>query len=217
MTDDQVVNNASLFVPLEDKIQEYAPNVYELYESGVENWEEFLTYPDGHIYSMIGNIFSSPNNAVQGTMWINQKWLDDLGLSVPTTMDEFTEVLTAFRDNDCDGDGDASNEIPLDWCQAHYAAKYYELAHSYGLPIDTGKMYDIVDGEVLPAVNTDVFRNFLEEFHQLVADGLAIRKVRHRQTNSTIPIFPVGRLVYSGVGLLTHIFGHRTAEPVCAG
>ena len=206
LTDDQVVNNASLFVPLEDKIQEYAPNVYELYESGVENWEEFLTYPDGHIYSMIGNIFSSPNNAVQGTMWINQKWLDDLGLSVPTTMDEFTEVLTAFRDNDCDGDGDASNEIPLDWCQAHYAAKYYELAHSYGLPIDTGKMYDIVDGEVLPAVNTDVFRNFLEEFHQLVADGLANPEgatQTNEQYNSNISSGKVG--VFWGWAPYTYI------------
>ncbi len=172
LSDDQIVNNASLFVPLEDKIQEYAPNVYELYESGVDNWEEYLTYPDGHIYGLMAGTLESPNNAINGTMWINKSWLDALNLQIPTTMDELVEVLTAFRDNDCDGDGDPSNEIPYDWCQAHYAAKYYEMAHSYGLPIRDTMMYDIVDGKIVSVVDTEVFRTFLEDFHQLVADGL---------------------------------------------
>ena len=30
---------------------------------------------------------------------INTKWLNFLGLSMPTTVDEFEQVLMAFRDN----------------------------------------------------------------------------------------------------------------------
>lgn len=171
LSENQIIDNSGLFVTLEDKIEEYAPHVYALYEEGVDNWRDFLTYPDGHIYSMMGNTLVSPNNAVQGTMWINKKWLDQLNLEIPTTMAELEEVLTAFRDNDCDGDGDASNEIPLDWCQKHYAAKYNELAQCFGFPLNGG-FYDIVDGQVVSIIDTEEFRDFLEEYHELTAAGL---------------------------------------------
>lgn len=172
LTDGQIVDNAGLFVPIEDKIETHAPDVYRIYEENVENWREFLTYPDGHIYGMMTDSIVKPNNYVSGTMWINKAWLDQLSLEIPTTMTELKTVLAAFRDNDLDGDGDASNEIPLDWCQSHYAAKYAELAHCFGLPIGEKKMYDIVDGKVVSTVDTEVFRAFLEEFHQMAADGL---------------------------------------------
>ena len=145
--------------------------VYALYEEGVDGWRDFLTYPDGHIYGMMGNTLVSPNNAVQGTMWINKKWLDQLELEIPTTMAELEEVLSAFRDNDCDGDGDTSNEIPLDWCQKHYAAKYNELAQCFGFPLNGG-FYDIVDGQIVSIVDTKEYRGFLEEYHRLAAAGL---------------------------------------------
>ncbi len=171
LSENQIIDNSGLFVTLEDKLEEFAPNVYALYEDGVDGWRDFLTYPDGHIYGMMGNTLVSPNNAVQGTMWINQKWLDQLELEIPTTMAELEEVLSAFRDNDCDGDGDTSNEIPLDWCQKHYAAKYNELAQCFGFPLNGG-FYDIVDGQIVSIVDTEEYRGFLEEYHRLAAAGL---------------------------------------------
>ena len=171
LSENQIIDNSGLFVTLEDKLEEFAPNVYALYEEGVDGWRDFLTYPDGHIYGMMGNTLVSPNNAVQGTMWINKKWLDQLELEIPTTMAELEEVLSAFRDNDCDGDGDTSNEIPLDWCQKHYAAKYNELAQCFGFPLNGG-FYDIVDGQIVSIVDTEEYRGFLEEYHRLAAEGL---------------------------------------------
>ncbi|WP_300843378.1 extracellular solute-binding protein [uncultured Acetatifactor sp.] len=171
LSENQIIDNSGLFVTLEDKLEEFAPNVYALYEDGVDGWRDFLTYPDGHIYGMMGNTLVSPNNAVQGTMWINKKWLDQLELEIPTTMAELEEVLSAFRDNDCDGDGDTSNEIPLDWCQKHYAAKYNELAQCFGFPLNGG-FYDIVDGQIVSIVDTEEYRGFLEEYHRLAAEGL---------------------------------------------
>ena len=32
-------------------------------------------------------------------MFINQEWLDNLGLEMPTTFTEFKEVLTAFKEH----------------------------------------------------------------------------------------------------------------------
>ncbi len=44
--------------------------------------------------------------------WINQTWLDKLGLSMPTTLAELKEVLIAFRDRDPNGNG-RKDEIPM--------------------------------------------------------------------------------------------------------
>ncbi len=38
-------------------------------------------------------------------LWLRQDWLDNLGLEVPTTMDELFDVMTAFKENDPDGNG----------------------------------------------------------------------------------------------------------------
>lgn len=169
LSDTQITQNASLFLQTENLIEEYCPNIYATYEEYVDGWQNFLTYPDGHMYGLIANYRAAYNNSVQGTMWINQTWLDNLGLEVPTNLSELEAVLTAFRDEDADGDGNASNEIPLDFCQKHYAAKYWEMAFSFGLP----KYYDIVDGTVTATANTEAYREFLEFYHDWCASGLA--------------------------------------------
>ena len=172
LTDALVSQNASLFVPTEDLIETYCPNIFATYEESVPDWRTFLTYPDGHMYGLIANYRAAYNNSIDGTMWIRQDWLDNLGLEVPTTLAELEEVLIAFRDQDADGDGDPSNEIPWDWCQKHYAAKYYEMAHMFGSTLEENGMFDIVDGTVVPVANTENFRTVLEYMHKLVSEGL---------------------------------------------
>lgn len=174
VNDTAVSQNPSLFVPIEDMIEEYCPNIYATYEEHVDGWRTFLTYPDGHIYGLIANYRANPSNAVNGTMWINQTWLDNLGLAMPTTLAELEEVLKAFRDQDADGDGDPNNEIPWDWCQKYYAAKWAEFAFMFGSTLGScgGGMYDIVDGKVTPAARDENFRAALEYMNYLCNEGL---------------------------------------------
>ena len=62
-------------------------------------------------------------------------------------------------------------EISFDWCHKHWASRYVELAHSFGLPLGGG-YYDIVDGKIVSIVDSDQYRRFLEEYHRLTAEGL---------------------------------------------
>lgn len=63
-----------------------------------EEWE-MLRYPDGHIYSVF-------NKYEGGTLpTIRKDWLDKLGLDVPETLDDFYNVLKAFKEQDPDGNG----------------------------------------------------------------------------------------------------------------
>ena len=45
-------------------------------------------------------------------MWINKTWLENLGLEMPTTTEEFENVLKAFKDQDPNGNG-VADETPL--------------------------------------------------------------------------------------------------------
>lgn len=52
---------------------------------------------------MEGKIYGTPKfqgkwPSTNTVMFINQTWLDNLGLEMPTTYTEFKEVLTAFKE-----------------------------------------------------------------------------------------------------------------------
>ena len=70
-----------------------------------------VTAADGNIYAL--NMFQPETwNMNPYRMYINQKWLDNLGLDMPTTTDELRDVLQAFREKDPNGNGQ-QDEIPL--------------------------------------------------------------------------------------------------------
>lgn len=174
VNDTMIMQNPELFVATEDLIEQYCPNIYATYEASVDGWRTFLTYPDGHMYGLIANYRANANNGVNGTMWIRQDWLNNLGLAMPTTLAELEEVLIAFRDLDADGDGDTTDEIPWDWCQKHYAAKWAEVAFMFGSTVGSngGGMYDIVDGKVTGALREDNFRAAIEFINRMCKEGL---------------------------------------------
>ena len=91
-----------VIIPLEEYIDAYMPNLQAVFEKYPE-YRTMCTDTDGHIWALpwieqLGN----EKTAIQtiGNMsFINKKWLDFLNLEVPTTVDEFEQVLIAFRDH----------------------------------------------------------------------------------------------------------------------
>jgi putative aldouronate transport system substrate-binding protein len=73
---------------------------------------EFLTAPDGNIYSL-PNVDGSLHVQYNCKLWINIDWLKNLGLSKPTTTEEFYQVMKAFKEKDANGNGNPNDEIPL--------------------------------------------------------------------------------------------------------
>ena len=86
-------------IPLDDLIAEYGPNIAQVY-----NRDDILPYvkhSDGKIYS-VNNYCSFTYST---SVMIRHDWLSDLGLENPKTVEDWTNVLTAFRDGDPDGNG----------------------------------------------------------------------------------------------------------------
>lgn len=170
----QISNNMDSFADLsqDDLLKTAAPHVYADYETfgGTED----LTWPDGSIRSLMTGRQTSYENDAMGILWMNKAWLDELGMDVPSTTDEFLDVLRAFRDNDKTGNGDTIPFLPSqsDWC-----SKIMNVANFWGIAgtnsSDQSAYMMIEDGTTVKGtVNTEEFRSFLEYAHQLVSEGL---------------------------------------------
>lgn len=89
-------------IPLEQYIDAYMPNLKSVFDKYPE-YRTMCTDVNGHIWALPWiEQLGSGKTAIQtiGNMsFINKKWLDFLGLEIPETVDEFEQVLIAFRDH----------------------------------------------------------------------------------------------------------------------
>ena len=120
-----------ILLPLDEYIDAYMPNYKALLEADPQ-LAAGLRSSDGKMYQ-IGWIIPQNIN-VNSHLFINTQWLKNLGLEKPTTMEELEQVLIAFRDQDADGDGDPSNEIPFGGTWNSSVSSLYYIFSSWGIP-----------------------------------------------------------------------------------
>lgn len=98
---DKQIKDAALggdIYQLDELIENYSPN-WSSFLAEDDYTRKVITMSDGHIYSL-PLVRDEPSNCDLRDQWLIQKtWLDELGLEVPTTTDEFYEVLKAFKEN----------------------------------------------------------------------------------------------------------------------
>ncbi|MGM0877563.1 MAG: extracellular solute-binding protein [Bacillota bacterium] len=112
ITDADFAKFTGLFQDLSELIDEHAPNVQTMFEEKPE-LKTLATQLEGEIYGLPKYQRFWPETATR--QFINQKWLDNLGLEMPTNWDELYEVLKAFKEKDANGNGDPNDEVPMDF------------------------------------------------------------------------------------------------------
>ncbi|WP_426454542.1 ABC transporter substrate-binding protein [Paenibacillus sp. S-38] len=158
-----------LIVPLNNLIDQYAPNIKRMLESN-EYYKAMNTAPDGNIYGLTGlnECFhcSYPNK-----MWLNTKWLKQLGLSKPKTLKEFKAVLEAFKTKDPNGNGKA-DEVPLSGSIEPYGVHIIPYLMN-GFIYDDDRTYLIMkNGKVDTAANKPEWKEGLAYVKSLYDAGL---------------------------------------------
>jgi putative aldouronate transport system substrate-binding protein len=138
-------SDQGVIVPLTDLIDEHAPNIAAALEEEPA-FRELATAPDGNIWGLPqwNDCFHC---SYPYKFWINTEWLDNLGLEVPTTPDEFFDVMMAFKTQDPNGNGEA-DEIPItgsaQWSIVPYimnafiSNSFNTGANSNGQPVSLG-------------------------------------------------------------------------------
>lgn len=172
--------------------EEYMPNLTKILDEHPDI-RAAITMDDGCIYGLpageqmgtagVGkaedyNIYTIPQYSM-----INKTWLDELGLEVPTTLDELHDVLVAFQENDMATmyGNDAGQTIPLSfgidqWCWGQNI--YYA---GFGFTNWTNDVCaDLLlqpDGTVNFVSDDDNYRAALEYFHDWFTEGLIDQEV----------------------------------------
>ncbi len=156
-----------LLLPLDDYLDEYMP-IYaqRLRESGIAPNRA----SDGHIYTV--GFLISQNINMNGHWFINTEWLDALGLSMPETVDELTDVLRVFKNGDPNGNGIA-DEIPYQATFNDTNNGLYNAFAFWGIPLNYESYLFIQPEETVRfAAHAPGFRECLEWLHLLYAEGL---------------------------------------------
>ena len=162
------------FRPLEELQEQYCPQLMAAYQQ-VPTMEAVCTMPDGHVYTfpMYGN---SPWGGIMRIGAINTDWLEAVDMDMPTDLNEFKEVLIAFRDQDPNGNGQ-KDEIPLGFAGALYSTfngwdyGLNFLGDSFRAPANTD-LLDLRDGKVTFVAATEEYKNFVRWMHELYEEDL---------------------------------------------
>lgn len=163
-----------VFIPLNDLIDKYAPN-FKKALNDLPYLKNSVTAPDGNIYALpqINECYHCDNAQ---KLWINKAWLDKLGLKMPTTTDEFYEVLKAFKERDPNGNG-KKDEIPLTGSDDMWAGNIASfLMNSFiiddQIDKDSGTFLQVKDGKVDLVANKPEWKQGLLYLNKLYKEGL---------------------------------------------
>ena len=168
--------------------EEYMPNLSKILEENPEI-KSAITMNDGCIYGLpagekmgtagIGAEEDQSIYTIPQFSMINKAWLDELGMEVPTTLDELHAALVAFKENDMSAKyygNAAGSTIPMStgfdqWCWGQNI--FYAGFGFTNWPNDV--INDLVlkdDGKVDFVCASDNYREALTYFHDWYAEGL---------------------------------------------
>ena len=159
-----------VLMPLNDLIAEQCALLKKAFAE-LPMMEMISTAADGNIYSFPfhGDCYHCDPAT---RFWINQVWLDDLGLERPTTTEEFKQVLNAFKTRDPNGNG-KSDEIPLVGSITGWNPQPHSfLLNSFVNWSDTRYGFYVDDGTITPAFTEPAYRDGLRYLKELVDEGL---------------------------------------------
>lgn len=164
-----------LLVPLDDYIEANMPNYYSRLHMNGANVS--IPASDGKMY-YIGKLIAQNINH-EPNFYINKTWLDNLDLPIPTTVEELTNTLRAFRDGDPTGTGATIFPASFNTLN-HYCNGIYPQFAMFGVPLVDHLTTNFGFINIDPNDSTKViatplmegFRPALEWLHLLYSEGL---------------------------------------------
>ncbi|MFB9279633.1 extracellular solute-binding protein [Cohnella cellulosilytica] len=167
----------SALTPLDDLLDENAPNFKAFLEEN-KAIKSAITAADGKIYVVP---FVNDGEAQEG-WFIRQDWLDKLGLQAPTTVQEYYEVLKAFREKDPNGNN-KKDEIP-------FFSRNATTGFSSLFPLwDATLSFKLKDGKIVYGPNEPEYKTALTETAKWYKEGLIDQEIFTRGNTARDVLF----------------------------
>ena len=168
----------------------------------VGNYPDLMEYVDTNGYgdycwermTVDGAIYGVPTRSINPTMYtagIRKDWLEHLNLDVPTTLDELTEVLRAFTEDDPDGDGQ-DNTYGTSFCGLDYGSVFFG---AFGAT----SMMDYLlndDGTITTNVISDNYKQAILYLKELYEKGYMDPEVFTQSSAQTYEKFATSQMGY---------------------
>ena len=172
-----------VLVPISDYL-EYMPNFSKILEERPDIKAQLINVEDGKIYSLPRieemGLLQSPN-----LLFLNKVWAQaaieagavkgltaaDLKDGINITAAQMEQILTYFRDNDMNGNGNAGDERPLSFVHNNWQGNQCDLYGMFGLN-DNLEHRVIVDGKVTYTVQDVRFKEATNFIANWVSKGL---------------------------------------------
>lgn len=123
---------------------------------------------DGKSFYSLPSVGVEAIDDQQSMIQINKKWLENVGMEVPTNIKELEAVCKAFMEQDANGNGDPSDEIPMldpkdnteirDWMINAFVE--YNSAN-----------FNVKDGKVWDPITSDEFREAIKCINDFTKKG----------------------------------------------
>lgn len=157
----------NILLPVDDLADKYMPT----YKKRAKDEPQVMVgmkASDGKTYA-IGRM-TAQNINIYSHYFINKTWLDKLGLQMPKTLDDLTNVLRAFKTKDPNGNGKA-DEVPY---ETFFSPGAYEAVTQilpfFGVPVDNFFIDD--NKKVQFAPYQAGYRAAMEWLHTLYSERL---------------------------------------------
>ena len=172
-----------VFMAMNDIIEEHGYYTKQVFEQQ-DKLPGAYTALDGKMYTL-PDINECYHCFYSMRAWINQTWLDNLGLEYPNTLEELCEVLRAFKEQDANGNGDPNDEIPMTGDAASWNAAIYPFLLNSFLHYDTSNLSVKEDGTVIFTPIQEEFKEGIKYIAGMIAEGL-IEKEALTQTSEQL-------------------------------
>ena len=152
-----------VLLDLTDLMAEYVPDYYKEFITN-DKWVKYATTDDetiGAIYS-----FNAVELGLSEGNFIRQDWLEDLGLDTPVTVDDYHDVLTAFKSNYNISDPFMlSSNLSSDLSYAFGSG-------NFNVDDASNRSFYLEDGKVVCCFTSDHYKEYIGILAQWFKEGL---------------------------------------------
>lgn len=202
INEEETNGSEGILIPLEKYIDKYAPFLKKKLDENPDI-RKAITASDGHIYSLPG-IAKTKTNA-SNLLYINMDWLQNVGMSKPQTVDDFYNVLKAFKEKDPNKNGKA-DEIPLSyWKQTPSPTGTGGILNGVFVAAFGGQAggnnFDIRNGKVVFNPMESYYKDFLTYMRGLYTDDLLDKEFLLQTQQQYIAKYKTGAMGVSTISL----------------
>lgn len=157
-----------IIIELNDVIDQYMPNYKKLLEENPQVAKTLMDDEGRYLYFTPINPLVTDLEKASVTWWglmMRKDWLENVGMEAPTTIDEWYDVLTAFKEGDPNGNSE-QDEIPFD------AGSGGLLLFMPAFGITNGWYVNPETGKVGYGQYSEEYKAYLETMAKWYAEGL---------------------------------------------